>query len=504
MADGNTRNPAGDSDLKQKLKDEFSDGKIPTGANFGELIEAFALEAELAGVSGRVDALEHPANGSFTEFVALGESKDTWTIRALDSGSLEFRPEADNTGGWVQVPARIGSLQPYAETNRLAEVAALGLDPTGLNGRDLILVSPRPGPFAVEVVATVEPAPPEQTPDASRKGLFSRIYDALARPPLRTSIIRATAISAGEETPSRIDQRATPLSTFRVAITRTVIEFLLILGLIFFLADNINSEIQQIEIQDDWFEKSFPVKVKDSVACPVMSALAAVKLYKMPKNKCPAATSDDKKTDDKKTEDKDTNGGTKPANGDTPAPDPNTGKGDSKPDPAPSPTPGWEEQLTGQAPVNKSASNAAASDSPASGSTASNAAGTTAASPEDTAAPAASGSADTGSSVNGSASAGDSTAGAAGTGGAAEPPSPTDGSTEYKMAYSVAGLVLIVLLAFLWFRSIPMWYAMRRGLIVRWVKNPKAAGGQTLMLQRRGVLSAQNAKVRCHMTQLWG
>ncbi len=495
MADGNTRNPAGDSDLKQKLKDEFSDGKIPTGANFGELIEAFALEAELAGVSGRVDALEHPANGSFTESVALGESKDTWTIRALDSGSLEFRPEADNTGGWVQVPARIGSLQPYAETNRLAEVEKLGLEPTGLNGRDLILVSPRPGAFAVDVVATVEPAPPEQMPDASRKGLFSRIYDALARPPLRTSIIWATAISAGEETPSRIDQRATPLSTFRVAITRTVIEFLLVLGLIFFLADNINSEIQQIEVQDDWFEKSFPVKVRDSVACPVMSALAAVKLYKMPKNKCPAATSDDKKT-----EDKDTNGDTKPANGDTPAPDPNTGKGDSKPDPAPSPTPGWEEQLTGQAPVNKSASNAAAS-----GSAASNAAGTTAASPDNTAAPAAAASADTGSSVNGSASAGDNTAGAVGTGGGASaPPSLTDGSTEYKMAYSVAGLVLIVLLAFLWFRSIPMWYAMRRGLIVRWVKNPKAAGGQTLMLQRRGVLSAQNAKVRCHMTQLWG
>ena len=495
MADGNTRNPAGDSDLKQKLKDEFSDGKIPTGANFGELIEAFALEAELAGVSGRVDALEHPANGTFTESVALGESKDTWTIRALDSGSLEFRPEADNTGGWVQVPARIGSLQPYAETNRLAEVEKLGLEPTGLNGRDLILVSPRPGAFAVDVIATVEPAPPEQTPDASRKGLFSRIYDALARPPLRTSIIRATAISAGEETPSRIDQRATPLSTFRVAITRTVIEFLLVLGLIFFLADNINSEIQQIEVQDDWFEKSFPVKVRDSVACPVMSALAAVKLYKMPKNKCLAATSDDKKT-----EDKDTNGDTKPANGDTPVPDPNTGKGDSKPDPAPSPTPGWEEQLTGQAPVNKSASNAAAS-----GSAASNATGTAAASPEDTAAPAAAASVDTGSSVNGSASAGDNTAGAAGTGGGASAPaSLTDGSTEYKMAYSVAGLVLIVLLAFLWFRSIPMWYAMRRGLIVRWVKNPKAAGGQTLMLQRRGVLSAQNAKVRCHMMQLWG
>jgi hypothetical protein len=64
--------------------------------------------------------------------------------------------------------------------------------------------------------------------------------------------------------------------------------------------------------------------------------------------------------------------------------------------------------------------------------------------------------------------------------------------------------VIIALLLFLRFRSIPMWFAMRRGLIVRWVKNPKAAGGLTLMLQRRGVLSAQNAKVRCHMTQLWG
>ena len=329
MADRNTHNPAGDSDLKQKLKDEFSDGRIPTGANFGELIDAFALEAELAGVSGRVDALEHPANGSFTETVAIGEGKDTWTIRALDSGALDLRAEADNTGGWVQMPARIGALQPYAETDRLAEIAALGLEPTSLSGRDQILVSPRPGPFAVEVVATVEPAPPAQTPDGAGKSLPARIWDALARPPVRTGIIRATAISAGEETPPRIDQQATPLTTFRVAATRTIAEFLLILGLIFFLADNINSEIQQIpeDKRDSWFEKSFPITVRDQIACPVMSALAAVKLYKMPADKCPASKDDGDATGgdgtgDSGTGDSSKGSGTEPANGDTPASDP--------------------------------------------------------------------------------------------------------------------------------------------------------------------------------------
>jgi hypothetical protein len=505
MADRNTQNPAGDSDLKQKLKDGFSDGKIPTGANFGELIEAFALEAELAEVEARVDTLEHPANGTFTETVAIGEKKDTWTIRALDSGSLELRPEADNTGAWVQVPARIGSLQPYAETDRLAEIAALGLEPTGLNGRDQILVSPRPGPFAVEVVATVEPAPPEQAPDASRKSLFSRIYDALARPPVRTSIIRATAISAGEETPPRIDQRATPLTTFRVAATRAVIEFLLILGLIFILADNINSEIQQIprEDQDDWFEKSFPITVKDSIACPVMSALAAVKLYKMPKHSCPASASGgentgDTKTGETKAGEKDTGGDTKPANGDTSASDPKSGDEGGKSDTTPPPTPSWEEQLTGESPVNSSGSDntpaapvtppSAAAENPAAGSV----------------------NASSAKADNGKKGTADVTGGGdrAATGGVVagngdDPPSPT-GSTTYNTAYSAAGLVIIALLLFLRFRSIPMWFAMRRGLIVRWVKNPKAAGGLTLMLQRRGVLSAQNAKVRCHMTQLWG
>lgn len=493
MADRNTQNPAGDSDLKQKLKDEFSDGKIPTGANFGELIEAFALEAELAGVAARVDTLEHPANGSFTESVAIGEKKDTWTIRALNSGSLELRPEADNTGAWVQSPARIGSLQPYAETDRLAEISALGLEPTGLNGREQILVSPRPGPFAVEVIATVEPAPPEQAPDSSGNGFFSRIYDALARPPVRTSIIRGTAISAGEETPPKIDQRATPLTTFRIAATRTVMEFILVLALVFFVADNINNEIQQIEIQDDWFEKSFPVTVKDSIACPVMSALATVKLYKMPKNSCPAAASGDKNTGDTKAGgttvgEKEPGDGTNSANGDTPIPDPKTGNGGSKSDPALTSTPDWEEQLTGEAPVNgsRSGSTLNASATPPGGAAETPTAGTANAgtSKKD-------GTDKTGARDNGAA------------GNVGKPPSPT-GSTTYDTAYSVAGLVIIALLLFLRFRSVPMWFAMRRGLILRWVKNPKAAGGLTLMLQRRGILSAQNAKVRCHMTQLWG
>ena len=71
-AQRSAQGPAAESDLKLKLRDEFGDGKIPTGANFGELIDAFALESELAGVEGRVEKLEHPENGEFSESVSIG------------------------------------------------------------------------------------------------------------------------------------------------------------------------------------------------------------------------------------------------------------------------------------------------------------------------------------------------------------------------------------------------------------------------------------------------
>lgn len=462
MADKTDRGSSADSDLKLKLKDEFSDGKIPTGANFGELIDAFALESELAVVEGRVEQLEHPINGSFSESVALGKDENTWTIRAESTGALTLGPEPDNAGAWVQMGARIGSLPPNAETDKLARIEALDLNPSSMIGRDLFLVSPRSGPFAVEVIATVAPERPEDAPDSGERGLFTRLYDALARPPIRTGLVRAVAISAGSDTPSRIDQRATPLTTFRVAATRNAIEFILFFALVFFISDNINTEIQQIPIQDDWFEKSFSVAVPDDVACPVLKALATVKLYKLMEDKCVSPQTDADNQEGKSDS-------TTDSKADGTSDEGSDGKGDT----SFNSTPNWEEQLTGRNPVNSGSSdgneNGAGNSTTAKGATAPT--GTVATAGSDT--------------VDFAISASTKT-------------------ITFDMAYSVAGLAALLLFAFLWFRTIPFWYAMRRGLVVRWVKNPKAAGGLTLMIQRRGTLSAENAKVRCHMTQLWG
>ena len=53
-------------------------------------------------------------------------------------------------------------------------------------------------------------------------------------------------------------------------------------------------------------------------------------------------------------------------------------------------------------------------------------------------------------------------------------------------------------------RAMPLWIAMRRSLSVEWIKDPKAAGGLKLIMRRRGLLPTPTARVRYHMTQLWG
>jgi hypothetical protein len=267
---------------------------------------------------------------------------------------------------------------------------------------------------------------------------------------------------------------ATPLARRRVALTRTVTEFVLIALAVFFLSDKINSEIQQISPQDDWFEKSFTMSVPERLFCPVMPLLAKAKIYTLPKGVCedqggeaaPAADGD---------------GGKAPAGGGQADSGSGSGSGSTGGDDGKTdfnPSDNWLEELTGQA-------------SPA-------------ASPENQGGSAGDGSA----AANGS---GAQAASPAGGGGqqaakpaAADPTQPAEMEIALKTAYSVAGLAALALLLWLWLRTIPMWQAMRSSLSVEWISDAKAPGGLTLMLRRRGLLATPTAKVRYHMTQLWG
>ena len=468
---------ADDSDLKKKLKRDFEDGKIPTGAHFGDLIDAFALESELTaddGVFQRLDNLEHPDNGSFTSSVTIGKDAGKWDINVDAKGSLAFKPETDNPAAWVRMPARVGTLTRDVATDNLAQIEALGLDYSTMNGREFFLISPRDSAFAVEVVASVEPVPPDDGQGADKKGIFSKMLGALARPQAGPAMVRAVAISAGGDTPPRVEQQVTPLTTFRVALARNVIEFVLFVALVFFISDNVNTEIQQIEVHDDWFEKSFTLAIQDSVACPVMKALATVKLYKMPPGKClPAGGVAAATAADSGAEETQASGDAKAKTGAENAPSatsseaPSGGSSDGAKD-APAafnPDPDWVEKLTGVKPETSGGTGA-----------------------------------ENGKSPNSS-------------GGSSTVPSAEDADTDkqaissvtyYKMAYAIFVATILAILAFFFLRSVSMWMAMRRGLTVQWVKAAKAPGGITLVMRRRGSLSTPTAKVRYHMTQLWG
>ena len=155
--------------------------------------------------------------------------------------------------------------------------------------------------------------------------------------------------------------------------------------------------------------------------------------------------------------------------------DKNKPEGDDKTDFKP--TNDWLEQLTGEKPP----ANGNGSSTGSSGS----------------------GSAGSGAGANGT---GTSTSQNGGAGTEATGSSGGNGGTllSFKVAYSIVGQAIIVLLLWLVLRTIPMWKAMRASLAIEWVKDKKAAGGLVLMLRRRGGLATATAKVRYHMTQLWG
>lgn len=490
------RTPQQTSDKRAALREQFSDGKIPTGEHFGNLIDAFVLTDALEGDQGvlqRLDDLEEPKDGRFLESVAIGDGGGRWTISADTDGSLEFRPETGNPGGWVRMPARIGSFSRDTDADKLPAIDSLDLQPNHLSGRDFSLTSPRPGPFAVEVMATVEPD--EDDPDGQDRNFLSRLWNGLLRPPGGPAMIRAVAVSAGGGTPPDVRYHATPLARRRVALTRTVTEFVLVALAVFFLSDKINSEIQQISPQDDWFEKSFTLSVPEKLFCPVMPLLAKARIYTLPKGACEdqggeAAQADGdggKASDGGGQPDSGAASGSGSGSGST-GPGSTSGNG-AKTDFNPSDN--WLAELTGQAPPAAPAGNQGASGNTSSGSTASGGAGA--------------GNAPAGGS-------GSQAASPAGGGGGqqaakpavADPSQPADKEIALKTAYSVAGLAALALLLWLWLRTIPMWQAMRASLSVEWISDAKAPGGLTLMLRRRGLLATPTAKVRYHMTQLWG
>lgn len=486
MADdrANAQNAQHDSDKKKELKEYFSDGKIPTGAHFEKLITAFVLTEALDAAEKRIDNLEHPENGKFEKSITLGSGADAWKIQ-LENGALEFNAQKDNPAAWLKMPARVGSVPRDPATESLATIRSLNLQSNLMNGRNLRLVSPGPGPFAIEVVASLTPDKVTDPGDEEKKGFLSRLLAGLLAPPEAPVLVRAVALSAGEGLPAKVDQQATPLTNFRTALARNVLEFLLFAALMLFMGDKINTEIQQIAIQDDWFEKSFELPVSNSLICPVAQALAAAKLYNLPEGRCPEASGDANKDGDGKPSDE----ANSPTDSEVSKPDsaqqpdtqkkPDGGTGQSDPDKSADADANsdWLQQLTGESPKKPEAPVNAGAASPAAS------AGANVAAPNQ--------------------SAGQDTA------------NPADGTTDtplaaspvsggFKMAYSILGSIIGLILLFLWLRSVPMWLAMRRGLAVLWVKDAKAAGGITLVVRRRGKLPTPTATVYCHMTQLWG
>ena len=148
-------------DIRKDLKDRFSDGKIPSGQDFQDLIDAYALDLT-------VQELQSDFEGRFTdEGFDFGGAGARWTLNVDEDKRLSFSPDPDDnderaptvkTGGWSAAPARMG-LWREGDGDGGAASGLKGLTEVQGNGSIHQITKTSGQSYALEIVAHMDADP---------------------------------------------------------------------------------------------------------------------------------------------------------------------------------------------------------------------------------------------------------------------------------------------------------------------------------------------------------